>query len=143
VPPEVAKQLEPGTYELTATVKGITSEPVRFVVKQPRSKADEAEVASSLCSFHVKRGAYDEAIRVATAALSASLGNPDSFHSWLGEAYRGKGDFAKALEHYQKSLDLYKSLHPERYRQEPPQGLLLRIHEMQAKLQSQKGKSTR
>jgi tetratricopeptide (TPR) repeat protein len=91
----------------------------------------------------VKRGAYDEAIRVATAALSASLGTSDSFHSWLGEAYRGKGDFAKALEHYQKSLDLYKSLHPERYRQEPPQGLLLRIHEMQAKLQSQKGKSAR
>lgn len=134
VPPEVARQLQPGTYELKVTVSKMTSAPLRVVVKEPQGKEEQTELTLRLLKYHLETGNYDEAIRRSTQALP-SASSPlllQALHSTLGDAYRGKGQWAKALEHYEKALELSKVNYPT----EPPEGLLNRISEVRSKLRS-------
>jgi len=145
IPPEVARPMMPGTYELKAMVGKMTSQPLRVVVQKPHGREDETELAIRLCKFYTDKGSPDEAIgsglRVLPSAAPPKLAI--ALRTEMGNAYRAKREWANALDHYEKALTLWKTIHPGRQTIAHPEVLLLRIDEMHTKLDAEKKRSGR
>lgn len=93
VPPQVARAMTPGSYELKAVVGKITSSPLQVLVQEPRGREQQTDLALRLCSFYTETGNPDEAIRVGLRFLPfVRVALLHSVHFRLGEAYRAKGD---------------------------------------------------
>ena len=72
------------------------------LVKYPR-EADET-LLNSLGEINIRLGNYEEAIKCSKRAANISP-NEHNFHS-IGLAYKEMGDYDKAIEFYEKSLDV-------------------------------------
>jgi len=90
-------------YKKAGDWAGVTSTGQRILVW-----ADEAEKADILFDVgyaYLRAGRVKEAIK--NIGEAARLKSDPRFYYWLGEAYLGKGDFARSFYSYRKIIDLH------------------------------------
>ncbi len=97
-----AVQVKPITASTTPSNKN-----VQPAVQQPNPPTERSMYEQALNAFHKKN--YSDSERTFKAFLKKYPDSPlaDNALFWLGEIYFLRGDYLKAIEYYQKVLDIY------------------------------------
>jgi TolA-binding protein len=90
-------------YKKAGDWLGVISTGQRLLVLT--DKAEEADVLFDIGYAFLRAGRVKEALENLNCA--ARLKSDPRFYYWLGEAYLGKGDFARSFYSYRKVIDLY------------------------------------
>ncbi len=96
---------------------GRLDDAVRYYLEALRLKDNYSDAYNNLGVVYSRQKRWDEAIDMFKQALrSLYYPTPEFAHFNLGQAYRGKGDLPKAIEHFQTAIELkgqYEAPHIE------------------------------